>query len=148
MKRVVACFVASMVIGGLSGVSAGSAAAAAGDLDPDFTPPAINGSVYSAFELDGGGLLIGGFFTDVGGAGSGTGPHKVMKLDANGILDTNFIPKFFSEPLYDNNVEWKVKLSTNQFLVGGDFTTTADHKHLARVNTDGSLDNDFKRFVR
>ncbi len=142
MRRTVALMLMSLVAGALSYAAVSPASAAPGDLDLSFTPPTLDGSVYSALELDGGGLLLGGYFTDVGGAGSGTGPHKVMKVDANGVLDTNFTPNFF-DGLY-GNVEWKVKLSTNQFLVGGDFTAAGGSDHVARVNADGTLDTSFK----
>ena len=137
MRRIVALMM-SLIAGALSYAAVSPASAAPGDLDSSFTPPVLNGSVHSVLELDGGGFLFGGFFTDVDGAGSGTGPDKMVRVDANGFLDASFTPKFL-----DGTVEWKVKLSTGQFLVGGDFTAAGGSDHVARVNADGTLDPSF-----
>ena len=67
---------------------------------------------------------------------------KIIRLNSDGTIDTNFniVGSGF------NNVANKVLIqSDGKILVGGDFTAFSStiKKHLARLNSDGSIDNTF-----
>ena len=74
---------------GLMGATVGSAVAAPGDLDTGFTPPTLDGDVYSVAELGDGKYLIGGYFTNAGGDAD---TDYLVRLSADGSLDTSFTP--------------------------------------------------------
>ncbi len=83
-------------------------------------------------------FIIGGNFTSFNGAGCG----YVARLNANGSLNTSFLNGLAGA---DNTV-WAVLVQPDgKVLIGGDFTHVNGtvRNHLARLNTDGSLDSSF-----
>ena len=89
-------------------------------------------------------IVVGGFFTMLGGGGTGTTPRsRIGRLNADGSLDATFNPGA-------NGVIAAVALQTDgKILVGGDFTTlgggtgTTPRNYIGRLNPDGSLDATF-----
>ena len=82
-------------------------------------------------------IIIGGNFTSF----NGLGRYHVARLNSNGTLDTTFNPG-----LGANGTVWAVALqSDGKIFIGGDFTSynRTNCNHLARLNTDGSLDTGF-----
>jgi len=82
-------------------------------------------------------IVIGGRFTSY----NGVQRNSIARLNANGSLDTTFNPGAGA-----NGTVWSVlPLSNGQILIGGDFTTynSIARNHVARLNTDGSLDTTF-----
>jgi uncharacterized delta-60 repeat protein/uncharacterized repeat protein (TIGR01451 family) len=81
-------------------------------------------------------LLVGGVFTNVAGAGK----SYLVRLKADGVLDTNFLADV------DNSVQALALQTDGKILVGGAFTRVngQTRNFLARLNADGSLDVNFK----
>jgi len=82
-------------------------------------------------------IVIGGSFPSY----NGTPRYNVARLNSDGSLDTAFNPG-----LGANNAVWSVAVQTNgQVLIGGEFTTVNGYprSHIARLNSDGSLDTFF-----
>jgi uncharacterized delta-60 repeat protein len=130
-----------------------------GTLDPTFDPSAtnqlfnpvsaktqINALVVQSWD---GKILLGGQFTArqlSNGADDPTTRNYLVRLNADGSLDTAFNPK-------PNGVvlTLAVKSSDKTILVGGGFTTLQPNgaatattcNYLARLNTDGTVDSSF-----
>ncbi len=105
-----------------------------GSLDGGFNP-ALNGAVYALALQGDGRILVGGDFTQAGGA-----PHGALcRLNADGSVDGTFNPSF------DFAVSVIVLQPDGKILVGGSFTQVGDvpRARLARLNADGSLDGGF-----
>ena len=81
--------------------------------------------------------IIGGFFKTVGGQKF----QYVARLQSNGALD----PGFATGTNVNNTVKRWPFNPTAKVLIGGDFTAynTTTRTRLARLNSDGSLDNTF-----
>ena len=112
---------------------AGTASAAPGDLDTSFTPPTLNGSVFSIAGLSDGKYLIGGQFTDAGGDSN---TDYVARLNADGTRDTSFTP-----PTLDNLVYAVAALSDGKYLIGGGFTDAggdSNSDYVARIEGAGA----------
>jgi uncharacterized delta-60 repeat protein len=112
--------------------------AASGDVDPMFIiGTGANGRVTSlALQADGK-MLIGGHFTSI----NGTNRNYIARLNADGVLDATFRPV-----LGPDYYVYSVALQTNgQVLIGGAFIHVdgSNRGRIARLNTDGSLDNTF-----
>ena len=132
MRRIVALMM-SLIAGALSYAAVSPASAAPGDLDSSFTPPVLNGSVYSTAELnDGSGYLVGG--------SSGPDTGLLAKTHANGSLDTTFNP-----PDFDDTVTTVVALKNGKYLVAGEFNNvgTSGYPHLVRLEASGAIDTTF-----
>ena len=117
-----------------------------GTVDASFSPGA-NGVVRTLTLQPNGQTLVGGDFTAMTGTGSGTSVTRnyAARLNADGTLDTVFNPN-------TNGVVYAMILQTNgQIVIGGSFTTVQPNgasspttrNHVARFNTDGSLDMSF-----
>ena len=110
-----------------------------GSRDSSFTPPAnLSDTVYAVTELASGKYLVGGNFTDVGGASA---RDFVIRLNADGSLDTGFT----MAPTLSNAVYSVTELASGNYLIGGAFVNvgiTARDK-LIRTNTAGTLDTGF-----
>jgi uncharacterized delta-60 repeat protein len=90
----------------------------------------INGVIFAMNIQSDGKILIGGYFTTVGGQAR----NSFARLNEDGTPDISFSPNF------DNNVN-KIALQRNgQILVGGDFTRVDGqaHNHIARLNETAS----------
>ena len=115
-----------------------------GTLDATFNPGANNTVWTLAIQPDGK-IVVGGFFTMLGGGGTGTTTrHRIGRLNANGTLDTTF------NPGASNLVYAAVLQPDGKILVGGQFTTlggggtgTTVRNRIGRLHADGSLDGDF-----
>lgn len=115
-----------------------------GTLDPTFAPNANNSVTALALQPDGK-LIIGGLFT---GVSHGNGPvvtrNNIARFNVNTSLDTTFDPNL-------NNTVWSIAVQPNgKIVAGGMFTTAAPNggatvtrNHIARFETDGTLDAAF-----
>ncbi|MBI5766816.1 MAG: hypothetical protein HZA93_03425 [Verrucomicrobia bacterium] len=111
-----------------------------GTLDPAFNPNP-NGQIKSIALQSDGRILVGGTFTSIGGVSR----NRLARLSAAGVVDTAF------DPNPDSAVEALAVQSDGKILVGGAFismtpngaTTSTTRLHLARLNTDGTLDTAF-----
>lgn len=108
-----------------------------------FNPGANNTVVALAVQPDGK-VLVGGFFTALGGGTGTTARSRIGRLHADGSLDTSF------DPGANGTVLTIVVQSDGRILVGGDFTTlggggtgTVARSRIARLNADGSVDAAF-----
>ncbi len=117
-----------------------------GTVDGSFSPQA-NNVVRTLTLQPNGQILVGGQFTTLQGTGSGTPATRNFagRLNADGSLDTVFNPN-------TNGVVYAMLYQTNgQIVIGGSFTTVQPNgastaitrNHIARFNTDGSLDMSF-----
>jgi len=96
-----------------------------GSLDTSFTPPSLNFNVYSIAELTGGKYLIGGAFTDAGGAEN---TDYLARLNADGTRDASFIPPTLNSPVYSAREQ-----SGGKYLIGGLFSNAGGDPNIDRV---------------
>jgi uncharacterized delta-60 repeat protein len=117
-----------------------------GTVDGSFSPQASD-TVYTVVLQPNGQVLLGGKFTTVQGTGSSTAAARnfAARLNADGTLDSVFNPN-------TNGVVYAMIYQPNgQIVIGGSFTTVqpsgssspVTRNHVARFNTDGSLDLTF-----
>jgi uncharacterized delta-60 repeat protein len=106
----------------------------AGDLDTGFNPNA-EWIVFSLAVQADGKVLIGGYFTAVGGVAR----NFIARLNADGSVDTGFNPNL------DGSVYSLAVQADGKVLIGGEFTTISGvaRNGIARLNADGSLDSGF-----
>ncbi len=99
-----------------------------------FDPNANNDVRAFAVQADGK-ILVGGFFTSMGGQTR----NRIALLNPDGSLDTSFDPNA-------NQGVWAVPVQADgKILVGGYFTSMGGQtrNRIARLNPDGSLDTSF-----
>ena len=123
-----------------------------GSLDPVFDPEP-NGQVLAMALQPNGKILIGGAFTTVQGTGSATPTPRnhIARLNSDGSLDTTFNPNATSAYVNSSQVYAIGVQSNGQIVIGGAFTslqpngaaTATTRNHIARLNSDGSLDTTF-----
>ena len=109
-----------------------------------FDPGANGGVLAIAVQADGK-ILVGGYFTTLGGGGTGTTARSYIgRLNPDGTIDTSF------DPGANNWVTALVVQADGKILVGGFFTTlgggntgTTTRNRIARLNPDGTLDTSF-----
>lgn len=116
-----------------------------GTLDTAFNPNLGNQlsdvQVYAlALQADGR-IVVGGTFTSTQATGTSTGlgRNRLLRLEANGTLDSTFNPDL-------NNAVFALAVeSDGQILAAGSFTAagTVTRNRIARFNADGTLDNGF-----
>ena len=107
--------------------------------------PGANNSVLALAEQADGKILVGGFFTMLGGGGTGTTARSsIGRLNADGTLDTSF------DPGAGSIVHTLAVQADGKILVGGVFTTlggggtgTTTRNRIGRLNADGTLDTSF-----
>ena len=121
-----------------------------GSLDPNFNPNATGTYVAQVFAIAlqaNGQIIIGGAFNALqpNGAAKATTRNHIARLNADGSLDTKFDPNTIAAVT-------AIALEPNgQILIGGGFTslmpngatTQSLRNHFARLNADGTLDNNF-----
>ena len=121
-----------------------------GTVDPTFNPNATGPLVAQVFALalqSNGQILVGGAFSSLqpNGAAAPTTRNHIARLNADGSLDNAFNPNAVAAVT-------SVAVQPNgQILIGGAFTTLQPNgaanpttrNHLARLNSDGSLDGTF-----
>jgi len=113
-----------------------------GSLDSQFTPGSgADNAVYALAQTFVGGLskiLIGGGFANVGG----TPINSIARLNSDGSLDSSFNPgQGANATVYALALQGDGKV-----VIGGDFTAVngnTNFNHIARLNTDGSVDTNF-----
>ncbi|HCN78610.1 MAG TPA: hypothetical protein DIT13_15625 [Verrucomicrobiales bacterium] len=107
-----------------------------GTIDTGFNPNA-NGEVRSVARQADGNLILGGAFTTIGG----TTRNRIARVTTAGALDAGYNPN------YNNTVSCILILPNGKALTGGVFTTIDGagrrRERLARLNTDGTLDQSF-----
>jgi uncharacterized delta-60 repeat protein/uncharacterized repeat protein (TIGR01451 family) len=132
-----------IVIGGSFGTVNGSQRRrvarlhADGSLDSTFGNPQVNGGfVRTLVTLPDGKILIGGSFTEIGGAAR----ERLARLNANGTLD----PTFASVQL-NGVVRAIVVQPDGRIVIGGGFTTVNNFQRarIARLTANGSFDPSF-----
>ena len=97
--------------------------------------PDASSDVYSIAVQPDGKILIGGYFTTIGGVTR----NRIARLNPDGSLDTAF------DPNANNNVYSIAVQPDGKILIGGNFTTIGGvtRNRIARLNPDGSLDTAF-----
>lgn len=109
-----------------------------GTLDTSFNPGlGANGTVSCLALQTDGKVLIGGDFTSV----NATNRNYIARLGTNGVLDASF-----DTSTGPNDQVLAIALqSDGRVLIGGEFTAVGGvpRNHIARLNTDGSLDTTF-----
>jgi uncharacterized delta-60 repeat protein len=141
-----------MVIGGLF-TRVQPLAAATGIVRNHLARLNPDGSLDAGFELTSGGrplvslvlpdgrILVGGSFTNVGGA-----THNfLVRLNADGTVDPTYNPDLNGRVL-----AMAYEASSGKVIIGGSFTTISTARtgldtrnHIARLNPDGSPDSEF-----
>ena len=112
-----------------------------GSLDTTFDPgTGTNGEVYAIVVRTStlnDKILLAGNFT----AFNGTLRNRIVRLNANGSLDTAFNPGDGANA----TIETMALLANGKIFLGGAFTTfnSVVRNHIARLNYDGSLDMTF-----
>jgi uncharacterized delta-60 repeat protein len=104
--------------------------------DPTFTAGATNAGVSSIAVQTDGKIVIGGFFTTIGGVSR----RGVARLNADGTLDNTFDVGVGSTDVQ------MLAIQDGKVLVGGNFSSfnlAPNTSNLARLNTDGSVDSGF-----
>jgi uncharacterized repeat protein (TIGR01451 family)/uncharacterized delta-60 repeat protein len=109
-----------------------------GTLDSSFNPGlGANGTIWAIARQTDGRILIGGEFTSV----NGTNRNYVARLGTNGVLDVTF-----DSSNGPNGPVFALAIQLDgRVVIGGDFTSVGgvSRNHIARLNTDGSLDMTF-----
>ncbi len=99
----------------------------------------VNGRINAMILQPDGRIVIGGSFTQAGGATR----NRAARLNADGSVDAGFDPNLSGGPLQEVNA---LALDANGgILIGGAFTSAAGQprNRIARFNADGSLDAGF-----
>jgi uncharacterized delta-60 repeat protein len=115
-----------------------------GSLDSSFNPggTGFDGYVQTVAVQADGKLLVGGYFTSYNG--NAAAPDQLLRLNADGSLDSSFNPGGTG---FDGPVNIVVVQADGKLLVGGNFWAyngnAAAPDHLLRLNPDGSLDSSF-----
>lgn len=111
-----------------------------GSLDTTFvtTGSGFSGAASAVDLQSDGKVLVAGSFTSY----NGTSVGRVARLNSDGSLDPSF---FGSATGANSSVAGVTVLSDGKILILGSFTAYngVPRKHLARLNSDGTLDSDF-----
>lgn len=106
--------------------------------DTGFNPGSgANHHVQALAVQPNGKIIVAGYFTSY----NGVSRVRVARVNSNGSLDTSFDPGLGA----NNQVKAVALQPDGKIIIGGDFTSydgTSTSK-IARLNTDGSLDNSF-----
>ncbi len=109
--------------------------------------PNTNGVVNALVVQTNGQIVIGGIFTTVqpNGAAGATTRNRMARLNADGTVDPTY------DPNANNAIISMLLQPDGKIVIGGNFTTLQPNgaaspttrNHIARLNTDGSLDATF-----
>jgi uncharacterized delta-60 repeat protein len=109
-----------------------------GSLDNSFdTGVGANTHVFTSCIQPDGKIIIGGSFTSY----NGISRNRIARLNVDGSLDTSFDPgSGASDVVYASSIQPDGKI-----IIGGNLTSYngTSRNHIARLNTDGSLDTSF-----
>lgn len=109
-----------------------------GSFDTSFTTgTGVNDLVNTITVQTDGKIIIGGGFNTY----NGVDVNKLARLNVDGTIDSGF-----STITATNNAVWCARIQAdNKIIISGLFTlvNSIEKKYLARLNVDGSLDNDF-----
>ena len=115
-----------------------------GTLDASFDPNANSGVQSIAIQVDGKILIVGNFGTLSPNGGAAVTRNGIARLNTDGTLDASF------DPNANNLVESITVQTDGRILIGGAFGSlspnggaAAARHHIARLNTDGTLDASF-----
>lgn len=119
-----------------------------GSLDTTFNPGiGVNGEIYEIIPQADGKTLIAGNFTQY----NGVARARICRLNANGSLDSTFNPGTGpadspAGPGWDPRIWAMTQQADGRIILSGDFATFngAPRSRIARLNSDGSLDNTFQ----
>jgi uncharacterized delta-60 repeat protein len=112
-----------------------------GSLDPSFAPPNPDYGVSAIEVQPDGKILIGGGFEWVGTYHR----YGIARLNADGTVDTSFASTITGD--FRNTAVIKVQ-ADGKILIGGGFTPFGGpHNYIARLNSDGTIDNVFNPAV-
>jgi uncharacterized delta-60 repeat protein len=103
----------------------------------------FNDTIRSLVVQPDGKILVGGDFNSYAGA---PGRHKLVRLNADGTLDTTFCGNAVDGAKFNAAVLCLAIQSDGKILVGGSFTNyagTVGRSYLIRLNADGTLDTTF-----
>ena len=118
---------------GLAGPgSAGASTPVAGQIDPSFTPPAINEVLSSVTVGPDGKILIGGDFSQV----ESQTRIRVASLNLSGSLDSGFVSGLSGGQLQSVAAQPDGKV----LVVGNVFSSSPSRDRVVRLNADGSID--------
>jgi len=109
-----------------------------GTADTSFFPGlGANGNVYTIVQQPDGRLIVAGDFNTFNNAPR----SRVARLQNDGTLDNSFITGTIST----GAVQCVAVQSDGKIVIGGDFIRVngVDRGHIARLNSDGTLDNSF-----
>ena len=108
-----------------------------GSPDTSFYAGSTSGTVYAVATQADGKVIVGGNFTTFYGVPC----NRIVRLNSNGSIDTGF--NFGSGA--DLSVDTIVVQADGKIIIGGSFTSYSGMtaNHIARLNTDGSLDTGF-----
>src|SRR5439155_1431520 len=123
-----------------------------GTLDLSFNPGANDVVDALAVQADGK-IVVGGFFTTLGGGGSGTsGRNSIGRLNPDGTIDAGFDPGASgrgTEP-EDSTIFSIVVQADGKIVVGGELTLLGGggtghfpRSQIGRLNPDGTIDMSF-----
>jgi uncharacterized delta-60 repeat protein len=119
-----------------------------GTVDTTFNPGASGpsgaaGVVYAIAVQPDGKIVVGGFFTGLGGGTGTTTRNRIGRLNADGTVDATFNPGA-------NSSVYAIAIQPDgKILVGGDFTGlgggtgTTPRNCIGRLNADGTVDATF-----
>jgi len=116
-----------------------------GSLDSSFVPVwsvlghTLNPDILDVKVQEDGKILVGGGFTTYGVA------LQLLRFNSDGSVDQSFVPAQSANYVAGGVVRSIIIQPDGQILIGGDFDSVGgvQRNHLARLNTDGSLDTTF-----
>ena len=116
-------------------------AANGNEIDPSFNLGLSSGYVTVIVPQSDGKMLVGGAFSALGGASRSC----IGRFNADGTLDTGFVPVAVLDGGFPGTVYALAPLANGKVLVGGNFTTLGgvSRNGIGRLNADGTLDTDF-----
>lgn len=117
-----------------------------GSIDTTFSANLGSGfanSVFAVLETSDGGILVGGWFSALGG--SSAVPNHLLKLTSEGHLDTEFNSHLGSG--LNSSVYSLMETANREIFVTGAFTSVGGDSsipnHVVRLHEDGTLDTTF-----
>ena len=108
-----------------------------GSLDTSFNPgTGFDHQVLSTSIQSDGKIIVGGLFASF----NGTARNGILRLNANGSLDTSFNPVTGNTVVHSTSIQSDGKIIVGGYLTSFNGTT---RNHIARLNANGSLDASF-----